>query len=252
MIHFDSDYYRQWHSANWHYSLYISLFYLISLFSGKKWMSKRKACKLDTPLFIWNLCLSLFSVAGFLNLFSAIYLSFTKKGLYGSLCDFSFDLNTQRWLWLFTWSKVVELGDTFFIVIRKRKLIILHWVHHTLALCFCFYFYSQMASTSVFVAFLNMFAHSFMYAYYALKTLGVRISKSIAMAITTSQIVQMIFGIGIHMLVLCYKLSALPCKPDYNIIKGSFMFYTTFLLFFANYFTKTYLLSNPRPEKLTD
>lgn len=31
------------------------------------------------------------------------------------------------WGWLFTLSKMVELGDTIFIVVRKQELIFLHW-----------------------------------------------------------------------------------------------------------------------------
>jgi hypothetical protein len=31
---------------------------------------------------------------------------------------------------MFAWSKVAELGDTLFLVLRKREVIFLHWYHH--------------------------------------------------------------------------------------------------------------------------
>jgi hypothetical protein len=38
------------------------------------------------------------------------------------------------WMSFFTVSKIFELWDTFFIVVRKRPLILLHWYHHVTVL----------------------------------------------------------------------------------------------------------------------
>ena len=40
------------------------------------------------------------------------------------------------WYTVFVLSKAVELLDTAFIVLRKQRLITLHWVHHVLTLCY--------------------------------------------------------------------------------------------------------------------
>ena len=41
---------------------------------------------------------------------------------------FSFQVKVSSfWSWLFTLSKIPELGDTLFIVLRKQQLIFLHW-----------------------------------------------------------------------------------------------------------------------------
>ena len=47
---------------------------------------------------------------------------------------YSRDIRIEFVLWLFAWSKLFELGDTVFMVFRKRKVIFLHWFHHTLTL----------------------------------------------------------------------------------------------------------------------
>ena len=43
------------------------------------------------------------------------------------------------WVMLFIFSKLPELIDTVFIVLRKRQLIFLHWYHHVTVLLFCWH-----------------------------------------------------------------------------------------------------------------
>jgi hypothetical protein len=40
------------------------------------------------------------------------------------------------WSLMFGYSKVIELGDTLFIVLRKRPLVFLHYYHHAAVLIY--------------------------------------------------------------------------------------------------------------------
>lgn len=61
----------------------------------------------------------------------------TILGTYTRTQDF-FEGSSGLWTWLFCLSKLAELGDTIFIVLRKRPLIFLHWYSHLkVLLCVC-------------------------------------------------------------------------------------------------------------------
>ena len=68
-------------------------------------------------------------------------------------------------------SKVPELGDTIFIVLRKQRLIFLHWYHHVTVLIYCWYSFSQYTAPARWFVVMNFIVHSIMYTYYAFKAL---------------------------------------------------------------------------------
>ena len=64
-----------------------------------------------------------------------------------------------------------ELVDTVFIVLRKQKLIFLHWYHHVTVLWFSWYSYVGFTSTCRWFMVMNYCVHSIMYSYYALRAM---------------------------------------------------------------------------------
>lgn len=69
------------------------------------------------------------------------------------------------WNWLFMASKIFELIDTIFLVLRKKPLLFLHWYHHILTMIFAYYSYPISPAFNRWGIHLNSFVHSFMYRY---------------------------------------------------------------------------------------
>lgn len=126
-----------WHtfvSSNWHFAVYGGIFYICSIFGIQFLMKNREPYNLRKALFLWNAVLGVFSILGFLR-FLPGFIFVLSNGLYSSICE---KTNTTIpmgfWTLMFVLSKFVELGDTYFIVLRKRKLVLLQWYHHVVTM----------------------------------------------------------------------------------------------------------------------
>jgi len=77
------------------------------------------------------------------------------------------------WGWLFAMSKIIEFGDTAFIVLRKKPLPFLHWYHHVTVCIFTWYALTPVPSAlSQWFGSMNYAVHTLMYTYYALRSSG--------------------------------------------------------------------------------
>ncbi|CAN0106833.1 unnamed protein product, partial [Phaeothamnion confervicola] len=99
------------------------------------------------------------------------------------------------WTQAFIFSKIPELGDTVFIVLRKKPLIFLHWYHHVTVLLYCWHSYYEQTTYGLYFIAMNYSVHAVMYLYYALAAVGIKLCKPYY--ITTLQISQMFVGIGV-------------------------------------------------------
>jgi elongation of very long chain fatty acids protein 6 len=100
------------------------------LYLAPKIMENRKPFALKWPMFVWNFFLFLFSLYCLVGFTWRLFVQSRNHGLEVLICD----KNGRLWegidlfyVWMFLISKFVELGDTVFLVLRKSKVIFLHW-----------------------------------------------------------------------------------------------------------------------------
>ena len=172
-------------------------------------------------------------------------------GFFHSICSNSYGKTPICCLWtfLFVISKVPELGDTIFIVLRKQRLTFLHWYHHITVLLLAWYSYADKASTARWYMNMNYLVHFIMYSYYALRANGISIPKPLAMVITSTQITQMILGIMVNFCALRVKLSGQPCAISVSTIYMGLLIYLSYFVLFANFFINSYLKTPKKVKK---
>jgi len=232
-----------WFQYNFNWSLYTALMYILAVFVGQKYMENKTKFELRKPMMIWSLILAMFSIMGCVRLLTIFAHLYNSEGVRGVVCTPSFQTRgpiIRFWGPLFTISKVVEFVDTMFIVLRKQKLIFLHWYHHATVSVYCWWMYGNQLPGGVVFMTVNIFVHSVMYTYYALRAAGIRIPKKIAVSITSIQIVQMVVG-SVTMYLVNKWMGDPDCKSNKtHIFMGTAMYLSYFVLF-VDFFVKAYM-----------
>ncbi|NWX58067.1 ELOV6 protein, partial [Promerops cafer] len=231
-------------------SLIFSVIYLILIFGIQHFMKERRPFNLRAPLVLWSFSLTLFSFIAACRIWKHMSFLLLTKGFKQSVCSQSFYVHpvSKLWMYLFALSKLVEMGDTLFIVLRKKKLIFLHWYHHLYTMVVSWYGYKIMAIGMGWNAAMNLSIHSVVYFYYTVTAMGFRIPSSIIMLITTSQIVQMTGFVIIDIFVFFWKDDKL-CQIPWPMFILSLCLHTTLLALFFNFFLKTYLTSTWKSKR---
>jgi elongation of very long chain fatty acids protein 6 len=107
----------------------------------------------DSALALWNLLLATFSFVGAVRTMPFLLNTIYRRGVYHSVCSPPLthygEGPVALWVTLFIFSKVPELIDTVFIVLRKKPLIFLHWYHHITVLLFCWHAFGTLSARSV-------------------------------------------------------------------------------------------------------
>ncbi|XP_064458316.1 very long chain fatty acid elongase 6-like isoform X1 [Ornithodoros turicata] len=238
---FNKDQNRRWMNQNWHTSVYWVGLYMLLIFGGQAYMAGRPAFTLRRPLQVWNALLAVFSIVGACRTLPELMHVLREFGFFHSVCNNSYieyDRVSGFWTWMFVLSKVPELGDTIFIILRKRELIFLHWYHHITVLMFSWYFYQQHIAPARWYVVMNYVVHSIMYSYFALCSFRVRLPRAISLVITTLQIMQMMMGAYVTALGL---RSGQSCAISEHTAWLAIYMYTSYFVLFALFFYGSYL-----------
>ncbi|KAL3095808.1 hypothetical protein niasHS_005567 [Heterodera schachtii] len=180
-------------------AIWITTAYVVTIFGIQWYMKDRKPMQLTLSLRLWNLWLAMFSIAGCLVTSYALLREIGTYGLVSSYtnCRDFFEGFTGLWTWWFCMSKFAELGDTYFIVLRKKPLMFLHWYHHVATLNYGLMSYVDNTAFNTWIVWLNFSVHAVMYTYYFLAACRIRLPAWFAQCLTTSQITQFLITLAI-------------------------------------------------------
>ena len=145
--------------------------YILMITIGSYVMKKKEPFVWKHQSAVWNLGLALFSFCGMVRTVPHLLHSIiSRRSTDYIMCggDNFGEGAVGLWVMLFIFSKVPELGDTVFLVFRKKKLMLLHWYHHISVLLFCWHSYAFRSSTGLYFVAMNYTVHAVMYFYYFL------------------------------------------------------------------------------------
>jgi len=219
----------------WYLFVGAALLYPPIIFAMQHWMKDRKPYSLKWLLFVWNASLSALTMVMLYRVIPYCYRLWTEHSWIESIClhrHFGTDKGTS---WTFAWmgyTKVLELLDTVFLVLRKKPVITLHWYHHSTVLLFTWasHVYAQTNVHIVFTT-MNYIVHVLMYAYYAAAAVGVFFP--FPQILTVLQITQMVIGA-----IAAYQAGVCP-EHELMWWAGVIM-YASYFYLFTKFFLEKY------------
>ena len=248
---FNSDGAIKWLNDTLHIPVAAICIYLVLVYVGRKWMANRKPYNLKRPLFLWNVLLAVFSILGTTNSLPSLVKAVFKYGIPYTACKSEVLWNPHICIWGFCYvlSKILELGDTFFIVLRKSRLIFLHWYHHVTIVVISWYSFGKGISGQLhWFGSVNYFVHSIMYSYYALAAGGVHFPATVALLITILQLLQMFIGISIDISLYTYHNHYDNCDYNAGVFWFALLMYLSYAILFGHYFYNRYIRKKSKKQ----
>ncbi|XP_016527267.1 ELOVL fatty acid elongase 8a isoform X1 [Poecilia formosa] len=228
----------------------IFLCYLITIWAGPKLMANRRPVNLKPVLVVYNFAMVCLSAYMFYEFTASSWLAG-----YSLLCqpvDYSNNplaLRMARVCWWFYFSKVIELSDTIFFILRKKnsQLTFLHVYHHATMIFNWWTGVKYVAGGQSFlIGLINSLVHIVMYLYYGLAALGPHMNKYLwwKQYLTSLQLLQF-FVVTMH---TAYNLHADCDFPD-SMNAVVLAYSLSLIVLFSNFYYQSYLTKKTKSKE---
>uniref|UniRef100_A0A3Q2UPX6 Elongation of very long chain fatty acids protein n=1 Tax=Fundulus heteroclitus TaxID=8078 RepID=A0A3Q2UPX6_FUNHE len=219
----------------------IFMWYLVIIWAGPKQMANRQPVNLRPVLIVYNFAMVCLSAYMFYEFTASSWLA-----RYSLLCqpvDYSNNplaLRMARVCWWFYFSKVLELSDTIFFVLRKKnsQLTFLHVYHHATMIFNWWAGVKYVAGGQSFlIGLINSLVHIVMYLYYGLAALGPHMNKYLwwKRYLTSLQLLQFLI-VSMH---TTYNLFADCDFPD-SMNAVVLAYSLSLIVLFSNFYYQSY------------
>jgi len=214
--------------------------------AAKKKALENPKAKSFTTLAAWNLFLSLFSAWGMIRTVPHLIKLITTVSFQETVClpaSINFGVSASGLAaQMFCLSKLPELIDTIFTIVKGKTPIFLHWYHHITVLLYCWNSYVTESSAGIYFIAMNYTVHAIMYFYYFMNELGIVPKWFKTELITSIQLAQMfggmfIVGSSIHY----YYETKGNCSNQTSTLICGFLMYASYAYLFLEFFIGKYL-----------